>query len=52
MKKRWVHYIKRKNLNTTTTCGKTAYRTERTSLLEKVTCPRCLQLIKENEENK
>lgn len=45
--KRWIHSTVRKNLEFTTACGKTAYRTERTSDIEKVTCPRCLEILQE-----
>lgn len=50
---RWIHKLdfqwdkEFNNQTTTTVCGKTARRTERTNEDNKVTCKRCIEIIKE-----
>ncbi|MFA5300264.1 MAG: hypothetical protein WC389_18910 [Lutibacter sp.] len=50
-KKQWIHCSKTgvyTPLNITTTCGKEARRIHVTSKLNNVTCPRCIEKLKEN----
>jgi hypothetical protein len=48
----WVHLCGYKKIDDssweTTACGKTAHRTERTTDINLVTCPRCLKTKEEN----
>jgi hypothetical protein len=48
IKPSWIHLCGYKKINDssweTTICGKTAHRTERTTDINLVTCPRCLEI--------
>ncbi len=55
-KRQWVHYsfggyvpmLERNNKGETTICGKTARRIRAYHDKSKVTCPRCIEKLKEN----
>ena len=52
-KRGWTHYSKddplfwRDSDGTTTACGKTARRISHTNNMDNVTCPRCIESIKQ-----
>lgn len=55
-KRQWIHYsfggivpmLKRNEKGETTICGKTANRIRETKDLNRVTCPRCIEKLKED----
>lgn len=47
--KRWVHYSYRHGFDFIIECGKISLRSERTTDKNKVTCPRCIEIMEANK---